>query len=334
MAEIDNIHTALSFIDSGDREVWVNVGNALKGEFGANGLDIWLDWSSDAANFDRKAALSVWKSLKRFVVPIGYIFKLAKEFGYVQDSAPKVISAEEKASKLAQQKELRDQEALAASKNAEDARVRSITLWQGAKNEGHSPYLARKQVIGESIRYLADASILVPMLQYDQPRENAFVGVQTIKKDGTKLFPKGVAKSGSACRLGDQNDVLIAVCEGYATGCSIRLGLDYKVPVYVAFDAGNMIKVVQMLRSLYPKPHILVCADNDAKTKNNPGIRAGLKAIKQIDNASIIYPIFPVGDKKSSDFNDLHVLGGASVLATQFYGVMQAFKARIEACNG
>ena len=161
-------------------------------------------------------------------------------------------------------------------------------MWSSATKSGQSPYLQRKKIAGENIRYLPDGSILIPMINYAAPRESAFVGVQTIKPDGTKLFPKGVIKSGSACRLGEINTRIMAVCEGYATACSIRLGTGYQLPVFVAFDAGNLIKIVTMLRHLYPKTHVLVCADNDQKTKGNPGIKAGRLAVRANQNSSII----------------------------------------------
>lgn len=331
MSEINEIEHALSYIDSAEREVWVSVGNALKGELGSQGLDIWMRWSENAPNFNRKAALSVWKSLKRLVVPIGYVFKQAKEGGYVASAPPRVLSEHEKAERAAKQEALRMQEALAASKNAEEARLLSVDMWHRASSHGRSSYLARKQVLPESVRVLPDGTLLVPMLRYDLPKEAAFVGVQSIKKDGLKLFPKGVAKSGCACRLGEMHKRLIAVSEGYATAASVRLAFDYVVPVFAAFDAGNLLKVVQILRGVYPNVHILVCADNDLKTKNNPGVKAGLRALKLTKNSSIIYPIFPILDKKSTDFNDLHVTYGVDALKNQFFGVKEAFNLKLEA---
>lgn len=337
MAQIDQIEQALSYIDSTDRDTWVSVGNALKGELGSNALDIWLNWSENAANFNRKAALSTWKSIKKLVVPIGYVFKLAIQNGYQPDkSAYKPENPQEKAAKKAEHERLAKQAEADAHQNAAQARANSMAVWQQSMPDGTSEYLTRKQLAGEVgvHRFTDKGAIVIPMIHYDKPRQDAFAGLQTILPDGTKLFPKGVAKSGSSCRLGEQNDILMAVCEGYATGMSIRIALGADVPVYVAFDAGNMVKVAHILRTLYPKPHLLVCADNDLKTKHNPGIKAGFKAIKRMHNSSIIYPIFAVGDIKNSDFNDLHVQYGITVLTRQFAGVKQAFKAAFEVKNG
>ncbi len=324
---LSDVEAMLSYIDSSEREVWVNVGNALKGEFGGNGLDSWLDWSASAPNYDRKAALSVWRSLKRLVVPIGYVLKLAKQNGYVHEAPRRVLTEAEIAERKAKQDALRMQEELARAKGAEQALVKSHILWAAAAKHGRSAYLAKKQVHAESVRFLPDGSILVPMMDYTKPREVAFVGVQTIKNDGTKLFPAGVAKSGSACRLGEPREDFIALCEGYATGASLRMAMDGAVPVFVAFDAGNLLKVARVLRALYPKAHVLICCDNDRKTKGNPGISAGKKALREIrPNASVIYPIFRVEEKELTDFNDLHVKHGLAAVKRQLEPVLRAYQ--------
>lgn len=325
MADYSEIQSALNFIDSTDREVWVKVGNAIKSEFGTNGLDLWLDWSAMAGNFNKKSAMSVWKSFKRLIVPIGYVIKLARQNGYQPNKSYIKPSPEERKARF---EKLKADLAAAEServKSAAKAATKSLAIWEAASKRGSSPYLTKKQIEGINIRYLSDGAILVPMLRYDLPKEQAFIGVQTIKPNGQKLFPSGIAKSGSSCRLGDVNEQIIAVCEGYATGCSLRLGFDKRIPVYVAFDSGNLMKVAYMLREKYKKAHVLVCADNDQKTKGNPGIKAAKKVIKSIANASIIYPIFLSADRQSSDFNDLHVNRGMLILKQQLSTAMRAF---------
>lgn len=331
MADYQQVENALSFIPSDDREVWVNVGNALKAEFGGNGLDLWLHWSYDSSSFNKKSAMSVWKSFKKLVVPIGYVFKLAISYGYVPEkTTQQKPSKEQLAERKAKQAAAQLEEEKERQENAQTAVQKSKQAWATAKNTGESLYLDKKCVrVIESIRYAPAGAILIPMIHYDRPHESAFVGVQTIEADGTKLFPAGVEKSGSACRLGDFNPLVLAICEGYATGCSLRFGFDYKIPLFVAFDAGNLFKVAIKLRKIYPKTHLIICADNDQKTKGNPGITWAKKALKEIaktnKNVSIIYPIFEINDKKSSDFNDLFCVRGARVLKDQLSLATQRF---------
>lgn len=327
---LDQARQALSFIPSDEREVWVNVGNALKSEF-SDAFDLFDDWSANAGNYDAKAVKSAWRSFKRGVVPIGYVIKLAKQYGFVLDRtvfqtpSPQII-AEQKAKRISNQ--LIEQAAY--EKAALNAVQYSKKMWDSASRQGHSAYLIKKNVQGESIRYLNDGSILVPMLDYSQ-QPAVFVGIQTIKSDGTKLFPKGVSKSGSACRLGEHSDMLIMVCEGYATGLSLRMATNYGLAIYVAFDAGNLLKVVKLLRDKYQKHAILVCADNDQKTKGNPGIKSAKKAVKNLIKGDVIYPIFAPNDKLSSDFNDLHNMRGIDAVRRQLKPVLMHYLPTLKA---
>jgi putative DNA primase/helicase len=320
--DLMTVQSALSFVPANcSREVWVNIGNALKREFGAAGLDVWLDWSADDAAFNRKTAMQVWKSLKRLVVPIGFVFKEAKLFGFeFEKQAYQAPSAEVLAQRKADREAAEQRELAQAQRDKESAKAYSQRLWSEAEKHGKSPYLVKKGVEGEACRYL-NGTLLVPMLDYAQePAE--FVGVQRIKPDGAKLFPKGVAKSGSACRLGAFKGGLALLCEGYATGLSLRMAVQHKLPVLVTFDVGNMVKVLHMMREKHPDWVLLVCADNDQKTKGNPGIRLAKKAIKGLASVDVIYPNFAVADRESSDFNDLHASKGLEAVRRQLKPVL------------
>lgn len=325
MADYFEIQAALSYVDSTDREVWINVGNAIKSEFGANGLDLWLDWSSLAPNFNKKSAMATWKSLKRQIVPIGYVLKLAKQNGYKPAQPAKRLSDKER---KARREKLEKDIAAAEIERisiASKVAMKSRAIWDHASTFGVSRYLIKKRIHPVNVRFLSDGSIIIPMMRYDLPKDESFVGIQTIRPDGKKLFPSGVAKSGSACRLGEPNERVMAVCEGYSTGCSLKVGFRNLIPVYVAFDSGNLMKVAEILRKKYKHAHLIICADNDQKTKGNPGIKSAKKVIRAIDNASIIYPIFLSNDQVSSDFNDLMVTRGVSELERQLSLPLRAF---------
>src|SRR5690606_165261 len=100
---------------------------------------------------------------------------------------------------------------------ARRAAMGAAQRWRSASRTGRSEYLRRKAIEGESIRYEPDGSILVPILRYDLPREQALVGLQAIANDGAKRFGAGTAKRGAGCRLGCivvGDPILVA--EGYA----------------------------------------------------------------------------------------------------------------------
>lgn len=236
----------------------------------------------------------------------------------------RAISEEERAAIRAREAAARERAAAAKAEAAELASMRADALLARASITGESAYLARKGVEGESVRYLRDGSIVVPMMRYDRPREARLVGAQVIDARGEKRFVTGTAKSGAACRLGGaltDTDQPILVCEGLATGLTIRMATGRRMPVFVAFDAGNLLPVAQILRKLYPAAWIVFCADDDWRTMvpPNPGKNKAHEAARAIKRADLITPYFS-GERgpKDTDFNDLHAREGLDTVAAQF----------------
>lgn len=205
-----------------------------------------------------------------------------------------------------------------------------------ARRTGASPYLARKGVQGEACRYLPDGTLVLPLLRYDLPLEQRLRGVQRILPDGTKLYTKDFDKPGCSCRLGTVDAALsplLLVCEGYATGLTVRMATHRQYPVFVALDAGNLHHVVPMLRGLYPRSRILIAGDDDWKTRDrrtqeltNPGRTAALSVAKQVPGCDFVVPVFSCAERgpKDTDFNDLHRLQGLDAVRQQLQGVVMA----------
>lgn len=219
---------------------------------------------------------------------------------------------------------------------AELAAMGAADLWRRASKFGDSPYLARKGVVGESCRFLPGGDLLVPLLRYDYPREQALRAVQRIRPDGSKLFTKGFRKEACSVRLGDAKPgYIILVCEGYATGLTLRMATDRQLAVYVALDAGNLQYVVPLVRELHPDCRILICADDDYRTRdpiskrlNNTGRKAALAAAKATEGAEVVYPIFleTTRGAKDTDYNDLHARQGLEAVSRQIRVVLQGMR--------
>lgn len=246
--------------------------------------------------------------------------------------------ADERRAAEERSRKLREEEAAIAALNA-------AALWHRASREGRSPYLERKGVQGEACRYLPDGSVVIPLLRYDFIREEALRAVQRIypgprvdSRTGEelpqKVFTKNFAKTGCSLRLGevDASTRLVMVCEGYATGLSIRMATGRRWPVYVALDAYNLVWVVEILREIHPNVHLLICADDDWKSEDhegpNPGRRMAKVAAKTTPRCDIVWPVFdPLARRdKDTDFNDLHAWEGLEVVEQQLLGVIDAIE--------
>lgn len=164
--------------------------------------------------------------------------------------------------------------------------------------ECHShAYLERKSVSAcQGIKLASDGRLIVPL----HNQQGKIVSLQFIAGDGQKRFLTGGKKAGCFFPVGKEPGKPLLVCEGMATGLSLREATGN--PVLVAFDCGNLMAVATIAREIYPQREIIVCADNDCQTEGNPGITAATAAAKAI-GALIAIP--PTHEGKPTDFNDL-----------------------------
>lgn len=262
---------------------------------------------TDGGQFVVVGSFGNWKGQERFKVDVDW----------------KGIGAEERA-QLQQQREAAAARDRAA--RAELGRLASLgaaELWRQASAlpaAGRNAYLERKGVEAEACRHLPDGSLVIPLLRYDLPRELALKGLQRIWPDGSKRFTRGLEKTAACLRLGQ---VVVGepvlVCEGYATGLSLRMAVDRRLPVFVALDAGNLLPVCELLRPMFEQSLILICADDDWHTEGNPGRDKAHKASRSVANANCVWPIFHPGRRraKDTDYNDLHRAEGLNALARQ-----------------
>jgi putative DNA primase/helicase len=243
-----------------------------------------------------------------------------------------------------------------------NAAAEAIDIWRKAARTGESEYLERKDVTGEACRYLAEQMVLrwagrkqgdddtivrlpagtlvLPLVRYDMPQADALRGLQFIRPDGAKIYLRGFEKPGCALRLGDVDTdwtVLALICEGYATGLTLRMATDYKIPVFVAWDAGNLAHVVPLLSKTFRTLRLLVCADDDWKTADrdtgeltNPGRTAARNIARATVGCDILWPQFnrKTRQDKDTDFNDLHAREGIDAVRAQISGVVSAMSRR------
>ena len=171
--------------------------------------------------------------------------------------------------------------------------------WEKAKPATQHPYLSAKRIKPHIAKADADNWLLIPVVDMT----GQLTSLQYINPTGGKSFRKSGKISGCFCPIGyGESASTILVCEGFATGATLREASG--LPVVVAFNAGNLKPVTMALRLKHQQAKIIVCADNDHTNKTqNVGLTKAEEAAK-LAGAFMVYPHFAANDS-GTDFNDL-----------------------------
>lgn len=181
------------------------------------------------------------------------------------------------------------------------------------------PYLIKKGVKAHGLRRcLKRNELVMPLYGSDLKIWSA----QRITDTGGKYVIRrdiGARLIGSYFPLADKDDNkdIILICEGYATGATLREATGY--PVICAINSNNLKAVAMLVAEKYPTSRIIICADNDAFTiiqgvKTNVGVLKAKEASEAVGRSSVIIPDFSSIDgdmyerERPTDFNDLQAL--------------------------
>lgn len=325
----DTISAALNHIDAYDREIWLRMAMAVKSELGEAGFDIWDTWSAGSDNYDKKAANSVWKSVKvSGGVTIATLIREAMQNGYrFNDDAPRIDDSERTRRREAQQR-IETAQREAVKQAAQDA----TALWEAATriNGDDHLYLKRKAIEAHGLKVgrwplrtrdgeiyaHADNVLLIPI----KTRGGALTSLQGIFDkipkgyNSDKSYFRDGKKSGSFHLIGSTASGTVALCEGYATGATIHAATGWAVAV--CFDRSNLLTIAEALKPTMTGVEFVVCADNDAWTDGNPGVVDATKAAKAI-RARLCVPHFQNTDTQPTDWNDLQALEGLDAVRDQ-----------------
>ncbi len=243
------------------------------------------------------------------------------------------MSQEERDVMRARQEEGKRRAAEIAANAARRAANRASGLFKRMPEKGRSAYLDRKQIVGMGVRYAPrSGAVLVPMSNV----RDQIVGLQVIypeKQQDTgrdkSYWPYGMSKEGAFHLIGPHPEPgePVLVCEGYATGASLHMATS--LTVAIAFDAGNLSVVAKAMRERFPGRALIVCRDDDWKTKRpngelwNPGEEKGSNAAL-IVGGQVVGPVFS-GEReiKWTDFNDLHCAEGLDAVRRQVLAVVK-----------
>lgn len=149
-------------------------------------------------------------------------------------------------------------------------------------------YCRRKGVPPHGARQTRDGALIVPM--YDDNLE--LINLQFIQTDGTKRFLKGGQKQGRFWWIGQRTDTVL-IAEGFATAASVY---EYTgLQTFIAFDAGNLVNVAEIIKAKRADAEIIITGDND---ENGVGQEAARAAALAVGGKYLLPP------EPGTDFND------------------------------
>jgi phage/plasmid primase-like uncharacterized protein/KaiC/GvpD/RAD55 family RecA-like ATPase len=197
-----------------------------------------------------------------------------------------------------------------AAKETAAAKV-AASEWDSATEDfTRVEYLARKRAKPYGVRAAGD-SLLIPARDID----GKLWSRQTIDGAG-KWFLDDGRIAGCFHVLGSLDGAKRALlCEGYATAATLHEATG--LPVIMAFSAGNLEPVAKAVHARHPDLRLVICADDDYKRSDNPGLTKARAAAKAVDGILAV-PKFGEGrPDKATDYNDLMFLRSLSEVKTQ-----------------
>ena len=360
---LDACERALQYVSPADRDTRVRIGEALKDEFGESAFDAFDAWYAGHARYTPQESKTAWRSFGKGGGKVCHIATLiyeAKRGGFQwgmekpQEEMTQAERAAREADKLTRRQAREAEEARAMA----DAEARALAIWSAAdKDPANHPYAVRKGVTPEGVRRAAewvtewtDAGgeihtyrhadpLLVPL--WKAPGELASLqailpgksigrkpaeGEADMRRD--KDYLRDGRKRGCYFLFGriKQDTPTVAIAEGWATGASIYQAMG--LPVFVAFDAGNLPTVAAMVRAKLPQTRIVIAADNDQwnPSKGNPGLAAATEAAAAVGGIVVAPPFKPEDGMEGldgkmtgpTDWNDFHQKHGDEALRAAF----------------
>jgi len=189
-------------------------------------------------------------------------------------------------------------------KKQKESAIKAQNIWDDAnKADLTHRYLINKNIESYGLRQLG-RTLLIPVLDRDK-----ICSLQYVLPDGTKKFMPGGKVKGGSFAIGNMNEDILYICEGYATAATIHKATGK--PVVIAFNSGNLKKIAETYKKKHSSKTIIIASDNDIatekKTGTNTGIEAARKAANAIDAKISICPV-------NSDFNDLQKKQGLNAV--------------------
>lgn len=179
----------------------------------------------------------------------------------------------------------------------ERAARRAEKMWskcQPITEQSACPYLVSRGIQPHRVRMGKTIDTIVVPMQDPTGRVWGlqFIGPEVRKKlkdDDKQFWPYGTSQTDRFFMIGARTDVIL-ICEGFVTGAALHE--ETGLCVVMAFNAGNLRPVADVIHKKYRTAKLLICADDDFATRGNPGIAAATLAALAVGGAWVA-PIFP-----------------------------------------
>lgn len=191
-----------------------------------------------------------------------------------------------------------ERDAAKALEQAEAAKKAVAILKATTPAPADHSYLIRKKIKPNGARLQNDA-LVIPMREGGELHSLQYIG-----PDGDKRFLTDGRVTGCYYSIGTTKDAAaLCIVEGFATGATVHEATGY--PVAVAFNAGNLESVARALRAKLPDIRLILCADDDVKTKENTGITKARAAAQSVGGLLAIPAFGNDRPEGVTDFNDM-----------------------------
>ena len=226
------------------------------------------------------------------------------------------VNTEAMAAKLSSQEEATKQLHAEVAKNVQER----LAVY---KESERTEYIQNKGIpVFKGVYATNRGATVVPLSDIDGNVKT----MQTILPTGTKMFEKGGELKGSmhvinADNLADAKGGIV-VCEGFATGATIREATNGHFGVVCAMTSHNLLDVAKAVSEKYPDKLLIIAGDNDRFNVNGNVGRLTAEAVAKELGAKVVIPEFQENDR-GSDFNDLKKSEGLDKVKEVFRQVLQ-----------
>ena len=226
------------------------------------------------------------------------------------------VNKEAMAAKLSSQEEATKQLHAEVAKNVQER----LAVYKESES---TEYIQRKDIpVYKGIYATNRGATVVPLSDIDGNVKT----MQTILPTGTKMFERGGELKGSMHVVNADNLAEakggIVICEGYATGATIREATNGHFGVVCAMTSHNLLDVAKAVSEKYPDKPLIIAGDNDRFNVNGNVGRLTAEAVAKELGAKVVIPEFQENDR-GSDFNDLKKSEGLDKVKEVFRQLLQ-----------